>query len=125
MDQPVDRLRRICMSFPQAVEKESWGAPTFRVKTIFAMYSAPEGAGPEDRAAAWVKSDPVNQDLLIQTDAARFFKPPYVGPKGWIGVYLDDTTDWDQLADLLWDAWRRSVTKTLAAEHPNRPRSSG
>lgn len=113
------------MSFPEAVEKEAWGAPTFRVKTIFAMYSAPDHESPDGRASAWVKSDPVNQDVLIRADPGRFFKPPYVGPKGWIGVYLDDDTDWVRLTELLWDAWRASVPKRLAAAHPDGPPGLG
>ena len=120
MARPIEKFRTLCLAFPEAIEKEAWGAPTFRVKTIFAMYSAPEHEGP-DRPAAWIKSDPVNQDLLVGADPDRFFVPPYVGPKGWVGVFLDDGTDWEQLAGLLWDAWRESVPKRLAKEHPEMP----
>ncbi|MEM7415682.1 MAG: MmcQ/YjbR family DNA-binding protein [Gemmatimonadota bacterium] len=106
------------MALPKAREVEAWGAPTFRVKTIFAMYSSPEPEKGQARGAAWIKSDPVNQQLLMNIDPNRFFSPPYVGPKGWIGVVLDEETDWAHLDGLLWDAWRNSVPKKLAAQYP-------
>jgi len=109
----LDRLRSLCLALPEAREVEAWGAPTFRVKTMFATYSAPDGYGAEGRPSAWVRAEPVNQDLLMGSDPDRFFVPPYVGGKGWIGVYLDDATDWDQLARLLRDGWRMSVPKKL------------
>jgi len=109
----LDRLRSLCLALPEAREVEAWGAPTFRVKTMFTTYSAPDGFGAEGRPSAWVKADPVNQDLLVGSDHERFFVPPYVGVKGWIGVYLDDATDWDHLAGLIRDGWRMSVPKKL------------
>ena len=108
----------MCLALPEAREVEAWGAPTFRVKTIFAMYSGsdPEGDG---RPSAWVKAEPANQNLMVAAAPDRFFVPPYVGPSGWIGVYLDGgNTDWEELGALLWDAWRMSAPKTLAANHP-------
>jgi hypothetical protein len=120
------RLRRICLSFPQAREVQAWGEPTFRVKTIFAMYASAathHGAG---RAGVWVKAVATNQDLLVSAAPDRFFVPPYVGPSGWIGVYLDaKVTDWDELRDLLWDAWRMSSPPKLVAQHPESPPGAG
>lgn len=120
-DHAFERLRALCLDFPEAREVEAWGAPTFRVKTIFAMYSAPDHEGPENRGSVWLKTDATDQQLLIQRDPTRFFAPPYVGPKGWTGVYLDGAVEWEELADLLWDAWRKSVPKKLLAAHPERP----
>ena len=111
---PLTRLRKMCLALPEAREAEAWGAPTFRVKTIFAMYSAPDGHHGADRPSVWVKALPTNQDLLVGAAPDRFFVPPYVGPSGWIGVWLDGPdTDWDELGDLLRDAWRMSVPKRL------------
>jgi len=116
---PLTRLRKICLSLPEVREVVSWGAPTWRVKTIFAMYSGPDSDHYEDpRAAVWLKTNAENQEWLVASDASRFFKPPYVGVKGWTGVFLDGETDWAELESLLWDGWRMSVTKTLAAKHP-------
>ncbi|HEY6220230.1 MAG TPA: hypothetical protein VIV65_09230, partial [Gemmatimonadaceae bacterium] len=55
------------------------------------------------------------QDLLVRGMPARYFVPPYVGPVGWTGVYLDRRTDWEALADLLRDAYRMAAPKKLAA----------
>lgn len=115
---PADRLREMCLALPQAREVEAWGAPTFRVKTIFAMYAHGEGDHGLEHPSAWVKAQPADQDALVRADPDRFFVPPYVGPKGWVGVYLvDGLTDWDHLSELLKDAWRMSSPKKLVAEH--------
>ena len=113
---PLPRLRKLCLALPEAREVEAWGAPTFRVKTIFAMY-VPSGSNHhEGRAGVWLKAAPGNQALMLRAAPERFFVPPYVGPSGWIGVYLDSaTTDWAELAELLRDAWRLSAPKKLVA----------
>src|ERR1051325_9504730 len=108
------RLRKICLSLPQAREVESWGAPTFRIGKIFAMYAA-AGNSHGGREGVWIKSNHFTQDLLVRGMPARYFVPPYVGPVGWTGVYLDRRTDWEALADLLRDAYRMAAPKKLAA----------
>ena len=119
---PVARLRKICLSFPEAREVQAWGEPTFRVKTIFAMYASVDTHHGAGRASVWVKALPTNQELLMAADPDRFFSPPYVGPSGWIGVYLDSReTDWDELRELLWDAWCMSSPAKLVAAHPEPP----
>lgn len=115
---PLDRLRELCLALPEAREVEAWGEPTFRVKTIFAMYAGPENHHGAGRSSAWVKASPTNQDLLVSASPDQFFVPPYVGPKGWIGVYLDGPeVDWEHLAELLQDAWRMSSPKKLVARY--------
>ena len=110
------RLRRLCLALPEAHEVEAWGTPTFRVKTIFAMYAGPGNHHHAGRAGVWLKSAPANQALMVRAAPDRFFVPPYVGPSGWIGVYLDSArTDWEELAELLRDAWRLSAPKKLVA----------
>lgn len=121
MSNRLTKLRSICMSLPEAREVEAWGAPTFRVKTIFTMYSARNHHTGEDEPSAWIKSDIANQEALLRMGPDRFFKPPYVGPKGWIGLMLTDDTDWDEVRALVWDAWRESVPRRLAAAHPDPP----
>lgn len=113
------RVRKICLSLPEATEVEAWGSPTFRVGKIFAMYSEPDNHHGEGREGIWVKSDHFTQDLLVRGQPARYFKPPYVGPQGWTGVYLDAKTDWIALAVLLRDAYRATAPKKLAALVPD------
>src|SRR3954447_13397622 len=110
---PLDRVRAICLALPEATERETWGQATFRVREkIFAMAGAGNGRG---RMAMSCKARPGLQAALVETDPARFYVPPYVGPKGWIGVYLGDETDWDELADLVEESFRMTAPKRVAA----------
>ena len=112
----LTKLRKLCLALPEAREVEAWGAPTFRVKTMFAMYAEPGNHHGEGRESVWVKALKTNQELMVAADPERFFVPPYMGPSGWIGVHLDSArTDWAELAELLRDAWRMSAPKKLVA----------
>jgi hypothetical protein len=113
------RVRNICLSLPEAKEVEAWGAPTFRVGKIFAMYAQPDNHHGDGREGIWVKSPHFTQDLLCRGQPTRYFKPPYVGPQGWTGVYLDEDTDWIALTVLLRDAWRSTASKKIAALLPD------
>jgi predicted DNA-binding protein (MmcQ/YjbR family) len=110
-DDPLDRLHAICLALPEVAERVTWGQMTFRVREkIFAVAGDSRG-----RPAMTCKGRPGLQTALVETDPARFFVPPYFGPKGWIGVYLDDGTDWDELADLIEESYRMTAPKRLSA----------
>ena len=110
-EDPVDRLRTICLALPEAAEQETWGAPTFRVRgKIFAMPRQDDG-----RISVWCKAPPGSQLILIGADPERFFAPPYVGPKGWIGVRLDDEPDWSEVDGLVRRSYRLIAPRRLAA----------
>ena len=112
----LTRLRRLCLALPEAHEVEAWGEPTFRVRNrLFAMYAAAGNHHGNGRAAVWCKAAPGNQQLMVKAAPERFFVPPYVGPSGWVGVWLDAGTDWDELAGLLADGWRLVAPKRLVA----------
>jgi predicted DNA-binding protein (MmcQ/YjbR family) len=99
---PLARLRRICLALPEAEEIETWETPTFRVRgKIFALVW-PTGDG----LSVWLKAPRGSQELLIEVDPRRFFRPPYLGHKGWVGVMLAGAVDWEELAALA----RRSFT---------------
>jgi hypothetical protein len=111
-DDPLDRLRAICLAFPEAIERETWGDPTFRVREkIFAMCKAGDG-----RQSVWCKAPAGAQEVLVEADPERFFRPPYVGHNGWIGVRLDVDIDWDHLEDLIEDSYRMTAPRRLAAQ---------
>ena len=113
------RVRKLCIALPEAHEVEAWGEPTFRVKNkLFAMYADANNHHGSGRPAVWVKATPENQRMMIEHAPDRFFKPPYVGPSGWIGVWLDGAPDWAELDELLRDAYRRTAPKKLAALLP-------
>jgi predicted DNA-binding protein (MmcQ/YjbR family) len=98
----ADRLRAICLALPEAVEKETWGDPTFRVRDrIFAL--ARRGGG---QLSFWCKAPEGSQMVLVGADPNRFFVPPYVGHKGWVGVRLDPEPDWDEVAALVRRSYR-------------------
>jgi hypothetical protein len=108
---PVDHLRAICLAFPEAVEAGGVGNPSFKVREkIFAMQH-----GHEDRPSAWVKAQEGVQELLVGSNPARFFRPPYVGHHGWVGAWLDVEQDWDELADLVEESYRMTAPKRLVA----------
>lgn len=117
----LPRVRKLCLSLPEAHEVEAWGEPTFRVKNkLFATYAAADNHHGDGRQAVWCKAAAVNQRLMVEAAPDRFFVPPYVGPSGWVGVYLDGETDWTGLRELLWDAWRLTAPRKLLAAHPDR-----
>ena len=111
----LSRLRRLCLALPESHEVEAWGEPTFRVRNrLFAMYAAAGNHHGNGRAAGWCKAAAGNHQLMVRAAPDRFFVPPYVGPNGWVGVWLDTRTDWTELAGLLADGWRLVAPKRLA-----------
>jgi hypothetical protein len=101
-----DTVRRLALALPDAIEQETWGTPTFRVrKKIFVMFS-------DEQREAWVKSTHDEQRALTQMDPETFFVPPYVGPSGWIGVRFR-TVDRDEMRELITEAWRMTAPKRL------------
>jgi predicted DNA-binding protein (MmcQ/YjbR family) len=104
----IKRLREICLAYPDATEKEAWGECTFRVGgKMFAMTD--NNHHNSGRIAVWIKAPPDAQARLITKAPARFFRPPYVGHKGWVGARLDVKLDWNELAAILHDAYLMTV----------------
>ena len=108
-ENPLGRLRRICLALPEAEERETWETPTFRIRDkIFAMVATHDGA-----PAVWCKAPQGAQAILIGADAERFFRPPYVGHKGWIGVRLNAAVDWDEVFELVQRSYQMTAPKRL------------
>ena len=114
MEDPLPRLRRLCLALPETTERLSHGEPTWfvRDKRTFVMYADHHH---DDRLGFWCAAPALAQGALVEADPERFFVPPYVGHRGWIGVYLDVPVDWDEIADLVEDAYRRVAPKRLVA----------
>lgn len=113
---PLVRLRRICLALPGSHEVEAWGEPTFRVRNkLFAMYAAPDNHHGGGRPAVWCKAAPGNQALMVRVEPERYFVPPYVGPSGWVGVWLDRSPDWSEVKELVGDSYRLVAPKKLAS----------
>jgi hypothetical protein len=118
---PLARLRKICLALPEAHEVEAWGEPTFRIRNkLFAMFAGAHNHHGQGRPAVWCKAGPGNQSVMVQAAPGRFFVPPYVGPSGWIGIWLDSAVDWGEVADLLRDAYCLVAPKRLREAHSHR-----
>jgi len=113
---PLPKLRAHCLALPEAHEAIAWGEPTFRVRnTMFAMYASANNHHGQGRPAVWIKASPDNQRLMVHAAPDRFFVPPYVGPSGWIGVWLDKRPQWSSVRALLEDGYRQVAPKRLLA----------
>lgn len=112
---PLERLRRLCLALPETSERLSHGEPTWfvREKQVFVMYANHHH---DDRLAFWCAATPWAQRARIAADPERFFLPPYVGHRGWLGVRLDVTPAWDEIADLVSEAYRLIAPKRLVAQ---------
>ncbi|BAL90680.1 hypothetical protein AMIS_54600 [Actinoplanes missouriensis 431] len=110
----TDRVRAICLRLPEAAERPSHGAPAFfvRDRRQFVMLW-PDGHHDHDFPHLWCAAPPGAQEELIAADPARFFRPPYVGHRGWLGVRLDAGPDWTEIAELCTDAFRTVAPKSL------------
>ncbi len=110
-------MRKICLALPEAHEVEAWGEPTFRVRNkIFAMFASASTHHGGGRNAVWLKAAPGDQKRMIAAAPDCFFKPPYVGPSGWVGVWLDGEVAWEDVAEFVRDSYRLIAPKRLIEE---------
>lgn len=110
-DDALDRLRAICIAYPEVEETGGVGSPSFKVRAkIFAMRHPHE-----ERWSVWFKAEAGAQHALTTSEPSVYFAPPYVGQHGWIGVWLDTATDWDFLAHLIERSYRMTAPKRLVA----------
>jgi predicted DNA-binding protein (MmcQ/YjbR family) len=112
----VGKLRALCLSFPEANERRSHGEPTWFAGKgkVFAMLdNHHHGAR---HLAVWLPMPPGVQESLVSADPQRCFRPPYVGPAGWVGVVLDGGTSWDLVSKLLREAFLHVAGARLQAK---------
>jgi hypothetical protein len=111
--QVIERVRRICLALPEANEKLAWGEPTFRAGKIFAMMDTHHHGA--EHVAVVVPAELGVQETLVAADPQRYFVPPYVGVKGWIGARIDRAPDWEAIEGLIKDAYRMIAPPRLLA----------
>jgi hypothetical protein len=99
------RLRELCLALPETSERLSHGAPTFFIREKRAFVMVLTNFHGDGRFAIWCAAPDGLQAMLTEADPERFFVPPYVGHRGWLGVRLDRGLDWDELAGLIEDAY--------------------
>jgi len=118
---PLDALRELCRALPETTERLSHGEPTWfvRGKKTFVMYADHHH---DDRLGFWCAAPAGVQEALVAAAPERFFRPPYVGHRGWLGVYLDvDDVDWEEIAEIVVDAYRQIAPESLVERLPARP----
>jgi hypothetical protein len=109
------RVRAICLALPEVTEKLSHGAPAFFVKKQFVMLW-PQGHHDHQFPHLWCAAPPGAQEALVTGTPRRFFRPPYVGGRGWLGVRLDGRVNWDEVEMICQDAYRTVAPPRLVAE---------
>ncbi|NUP25726.1 MAG: MmcQ/YjbR family DNA-binding protein [Nocardia sp.] len=111
---PLTRLRGLCTALPETTERLSHGEPTWfiRGKKTFVVFADHHH---DDRLGFWCAAPPGAQEALVAAEPGRFFRPPYVGHRGWLGVYLDVPVDWAEIGEIVTDAYRSVAPKTLVA----------
>ena len=113
VDAALAAVRRICLDLPEATEKLSHSSPTFFVRRTFVMFHDDHHG--DGRLAIWCAAPDGAQALMVESEPERFFVPPYVGHRGWLGVRLDVDVDWDEVAAIVEDAYRTVAPRKLGA----------
>jgi len=109
-------VQRLCLAFPGAEELISHGMPNYRAQRskIFAMYAVNHHG--DGRIALWLNTPEGMQDAYVREEPKHFFKPPYVGPAGWLGVRLDAGLAWKRVAAIVRAAYERTAPATLSSQ---------
>ena len=112
----LDEVRRICGALPEATERLSHGSPTWfvRGKKTFVMFL--DDHHDDGRLAIWCAAPPGVQEQLVEQEPERFFRPPYVGHRGWLGVRVDGRPDWAEVAAVCVEACRTVAPRRLVAQ---------
>ncbi len=108
------RVRGLAAELPGTAEKVSHGRPAFFTTKVFAYYGGSvrlDGGWIEHGQSVLVLPDPGDRPALVEDD--RVFVPAYLGPSGWLGIDLDDRTDWSEIAELLDASYRLTAPKRL------------
>ena len=108
-----EAVREVCLSFPETEEVVSHGSPDFRVRgKTFASYVVNHHG--DGRVALWLNAPSGSQDHYSKSEPRHFFVPPYVGPRGWLGVHLNKGISWQRVAVLVRQAYEKVAPRALA-----------
>jgi hypothetical protein len=116
----LERIRELCLGLPETSERLSHGAPTFFVRGKRAFVMVLTDHHGDGRFAIWCAAPEGMQALLVEADPERFFVPPYVGHRGWLGFRLDRALEADELAGIVEDAYAEVAPAALVAEAARR-----
>ena len=104
-ERTLELIRELCLALPETSERLSHGAPTFFVRGKRAFLMVLTDHHGDGRFAVWCAAAAGMQAMLVESDPERFFVPPYVGHRGWLGLRLDRGLDPDELAGIAEDAY--------------------
>ena len=109
----IARVSELCLALPDVTEVMAWGEPTWRARgKLFAMFDTHHHGNPH--LSVWLAAPPGAQAALIDADPERFWRPPYLGHRGWVGMRLDGRPDWAEVAALVRRSYRMTAPKRLA-----------
>jgi hypothetical protein len=114
-ERTLARIRELCLALPETSERLSHGAPTFFVRGKRAFVMVLTDHHGDGRFAIWCAAPDGVQRMLVDADPDRFFVPPYVGHRGWLGFRLDRPFEWDELAGIAEDAYAEVAPRSLVA----------
>jgi hypothetical protein len=120
-DLVLERIRELCLTLPETSERLSHGQPTFFVRERRSFLMVLDNHHDDGRFAIWCAAEDGLQEMLVEADPERFFRPPYVGHRGWLGVRLDRGLDWDELAGIVEDAYAEVAPEKLVEEARRAP----
>lgn len=110
---PLTKVREICLALPETSERLSHGSPSFFIrekKTFVSFHDHQHGDG---RVTIWCPAPAGVQEQMVEAEPERFFRPPYVGGRGWLGVSLEVDPDWEEVAGIVEEAFRHVAPKTV------------
>ena len=113
-DHLIAPVRTLVTELPGSEEimEGSVGRPVWKVRGRIFVMQHPH----EERPSLWMKAPPGVQEALVESNPQVWFRPPYVGSKGWVGVWLDDGTPWPDVLDQIEESWDMTASKTLVRE---------
>jgi hypothetical protein len=122
-DDVLARIRVLCLALPETSERLSHGQPTFFIREKRSFLMVLNDHHGDGRFALWCAAEEGVQEMLVEADEERFFRPPYVGHRGWLGVRLDRGIHWDELAGIVEDAYVEVAPPKLVEEARRREKA--
>lgn len=111
----LQRVRELCLAMPESSERLSHGSPAFFVREKKGFVHFADDHHGDGRLAIYCAAPAGEQEQRIEADPDRYFSPPYVGPRGWLGVMLHPEPEWDEVEDIVIEAWRTVAPKRAVA----------
>jgi len=110
------KVREMCLDLPEVNERLSHGAPTFFIRDKKTFVTVHNDHHADGKLGIWAAAPPGAQEALISSNPSRYYRPAYVGHRGWIGMQLEGNVNWDEVEGVIEDAYRTVAPKKLVEE---------